>query len=138
MPVTALALVLIAALLHAGWNIAAKNSGGGAHFVLMGALMGALMIVLLWAPLGLVLMLRDAPAWGWREWALLLAAFSPLGYVLVLYALQMAPLSHVAPAREVSMLFAALLGGRLLGETDRGLRLLGAACIVAGVLLLAL
>ena len=54
------------------------------------------------------------------------------------YALQMAPLSHVAPAREVSMLFAALLGGRLLGETDRGLRLLGAACIVAGVLLLAL
>ena len=134
MPVTALALVLIAALLHAGWNIAAKRSGGGAHFVLM----VALMIVLLWAPLGLVLMLRDAPAWGWREWALLLAAFSPLGYVLVLYALQMAPLSHVAPAREVSMLFAALLGGRLLGETDRGLRLLGAACIVAGVLLLAL
>ena len=134
MPVTALALVLIAALLHAGWNIAAKKSGGGAHFVLM----VALMIVLLWAPLGLVLMLRDAPAWGWREWALLLAAFSPLGYVLVRYALQMAPLSHVAPAREVSMLFAALLGGRLLGETDRGLRLLGAACIVAGVLLLAL
>ena len=134
MPVTALALVLIAALLHAGWNIAAKRSGGGAHFVLM----VALMIVLLWAPLGLVLMLRDAPAWGWREWALLLAAFSPLGYVLVRYARQMAPLSHVAPAREVSMLFAALLGGRLLGETDRGLRLLGAACIVAGVLLLAL
>ena len=75
MPVTALALVLIAALLHAGWNIAAKRSGGGAHFVLM----VALMIVLLWAPLALVLMLRDAPAWGWREWALLLAAFSPLG-----------------------------------------------------------
>ncbi len=70
-----------------------------------------------------------------RQWksALLLAAISPLGYVLVLYAVQMAPLSHVAPAREVSMLFAALLGGRLLGETDRGARLAGAACIVAGV-----
>ncbi len=292
MPATALALVLIAALLHAGWNIVAKKSGGGAHFVLM----GALMIVLLWAPLGLVMIWRQAPAWGWHEWglllasglthlvyfnvllagyraadltvvypvargsgpllsslgavlllgepagwrtaagvlavsggvlliaggpglwrgtqgpaararslaglrwgaatgvliavytvvdayavkvlliapilvdyvgnllripfmlptaladragfvrdlkaqwkaALVLAAFSPLGYVLVLYAVQMAPLSHVAPAREVSMLFASLLGGRLLGETDRGLRLLGAACIVAGVLLLAL
>ena len=36
--------------------------------------------------------------------------------MLVLYAVQMAPLSHVAPAREVSMLFAALIGGRLLGE----------------------
>ena len=101
MPLTALALVLLAALLHAAWNIVAKRSGGGTHFVTLGALM--------------------------------LAAISPLGYVLVLYAMQMAPLSHVAPAREVSMLFAALLGGRLLGETDRGARLAGAACIVAGV-----
>ncbi len=39
---------------------------------------------------------------------------------------QQAPLSHVAPAREVSMLFAALIGGHLLGEGDRLLRLLGA------------
>ena len=36
------------------------------------------------------------------------------------------------------MLFAALIGGRLLGEADRGLRLAGAACIVAGVVTLAL
>jgi drug/metabolite transporter (DMT)-like permease len=78
---------------------------------------------------------RDFKA-QWKA-ALLLAAVSPLAYVLVLYAVQMAPLSHVAPAREVSMLFAALLGGRLLGETDRGLRLLGAACIAAGVVALA-
>jgi drug/metabolite transporter (DMT)-like permease len=74
---------------------------------------------------------------GQWQAALLLAAVSPLAYVLVLYAVQLAPLSHVAPAREVSMLFAALLGGRLLGEADRGLRLLGAACIAGGVVLLA-
>ena len=43
----------------------------------------------------------------------------PGAYVLVLYAMQVAPLSHVAPAREVSMLFAALIGGHLLGEGDR-------------------
>jgi hypothetical protein len=36
------------------------------------------------------------------------------------------------------MLVAAALGGRLLGEGDRGLRLLGAACIAAGVAALAL
>ena len=78
---------------------------------------------------------RDFKA-QWKA-ALLLAAVSPLAYVLVLYAVQLAPLLHVAPAREVSMLFAALLGGRLLGETDRGLRLLGAACIAAGVVALA-
>ncbi len=291
MPSTALALVLIAALLHALWNIVAKKTGGGAHFVLM----GALLIVTVWAPLGLWFAWRELPGCGLREWAvvlasglahlvyfnvllagyraadltvvypvargtgpllssaaavvvlgetlgargiagvlaitlgilliaggprlwtrahdpaerarvkaglawgaltgalialytvidgfavkvllispilvdyignllripfmlphalrdragfmrdwrtqwkaaLLLALISPLGYVLVLYAVQIAPLSHVAPAREVSMLFAALLGGRLLGEADRGARLLGAACMAGGVIALA-
>lgn len=73
----------------------------------------------------------------WKH-ALLVATISPLAYVLVLYAARLAPLSHVAPAREVSMLFAALLGGRLLGEGDRGSRLAGAACIALGVAGLAL
>ncbi len=36
------------------------------------------------------------------------------------------------------MLFAALIGGRLIGEGDRGLRILGAVCIAFGVLALAL
>ena len=67
----------------------------------------------------------------------MVAVLGPLAYVLVLYAVTMAPLSHVAPAREVSMLFAALIGGRLLGERDRGLRVAGAACIAAGVVSLA-
>ena len=61
-----------------------------------------------------------------------------MSYVLVLYAVQVAPLSHVAPAREVSMLFAALLGGQLLGEGDRWARVGGAALIAAGVMALAL
>jgi drug/metabolite transporter (DMT)-like permease len=86
--------------------------------------------------------LRDLPglrqAWHgqWRH-ALVVATLGPLAYVLVLYAVTMAPVSHVAPAREVSMLFAALLGGRLLGEGDRGLRIAGAVCIAAGVIALA-
>ena len=87
--------------------------------------------------------LRDrTTAWGlWqRQWrhALMVAAFSPVAYVLVLYAMQEAPLSHVAPAREVSMLFAALLGGHLLGEGERGSRVLGALCIAGGVIALGL
>ena len=73
----------------------------------------------------------------WRH-AAVVAVLGPLGYVLVLYAMQTAPLSHVAPAREVSMLFAALIGGRLLGEGDRGWRLAGALCIAGGVASLAL
>ncbi len=86
--------------------------------------------------------LRDLPglrqAWRnqWRH-ALVVAALGPLAYVLVLYAVTMAPVSHVAPAREVSMLFAALFGGRLLGEGARGLRIVGAACMAMGVIALA-
>jgi drug/metabolite transporter (DMT)-like permease len=84
---------------------------------------------------------RTTTARLWREqwkYALLVAAISPVSYVLVLYAVQQAPISHVAPAREVSMLFAALIGGHLLREGDRLLRLLGAAFIAAGVVALAL
>ena len=72
------------------------------------------------------------------KYALFVGAISPVSYVMVLYAMQSAPLSHVAPAREVSMLFAALIGGQLLGEGDRLLRILGAALIAAGVMALAL
>ncbi|MDA8444672.1 DMT family transporter [Paracidovorax valerianellae] len=87
--------------------------------------------------------LRDMPAARvlWRaQWrfALLVALVSPIAYVLVLYAMQEAPLSHVAPAREVSMLFAALIGGHLLGEGDRAARIAGAVLIAAGVTALAL
>ena len=95
--------------------------------------------------MGLLLpvVLRDRPAvvglWRkqWR-YALIVGAISPVSYVLVLYAKQTAPLSHVAPAREVSMLFAALIGGHLLGEGDRAVRLVGAVCIAVGVACLGL
>jgi len=87
--------------------------------------------------------LRDWPAaralWKqqWRH-AAVVAVFSPVAYVCVLYAVTMAPVSHVAPAREISMLFAALIGGQLLGEGDRWLRALGALGIAIGVAALAL
>ncbi len=75
--------------------------------------------------------------WG-QQWkyAWIVGTMTPVSYVLVLYAMQTAPLSLVAPAREVSMLFAALLGGHLLGEGDRWLRLFGALLIAGGVMML--
>lgn len=100
---------------------------------------GNLVRMVLLAPVAL----KDRPTTArlWREqwkYALVVAAVSPVSYVLVLYAVQQAPISHVAPAREVSMLFAALIGGHLLREGDRLLRLLGALFIAAGVVALAL
>ena len=84
---------------------------------------------------------RQATVALWRKqwkYALAVGTISPVSYVLVLYAVQVAPLSHVAPAREVSMLFAALIGGHLLGEGERLVRLAGAVCIAVGVMALAL
>jgi drug/metabolite transporter (DMT)-like permease len=291
MPLSALAMVIVAALLHAFWNIVAKKTGGNRHFVLM----GGLLLALFWAPAGLWLGWREVPRWRWVEWsfiglsgfthlayfkvllkgyrvsdltvvypvargtgplvssllavaflgealtlrsglgvlcvcggvfiiaggpallraahdpaqrarvhaglrwgaatgvliavytvldgysvkkllvgpvlidyfgnlvrlpfmmptllrdpagfseawrrykwhAVILALVSPLAYILVLYAVRLAPVSHVAPAREISMLFAALIGGRLLGEGDRGSRMAGAVLMAGGVGLLA-
>ena len=101
--------------------------------------MGNLIRVLVLAPIAA----RDWPETKrlWRvQWryAALVAVFSPIAYVLVLYAVQSAPISHVAPAREVSMLFAALIGGKLLGEGDRALRIAGAVLIALGVTALGL
>ena len=64
----------------------------------------------------------------------IVGTISTVSYVLVLYAVQLAPLSHVAPAREVSMLIAALIGSHLLCEGDRWLRFLGATFIATGVI----
>ena len=77
---------------------------------------------------------------GRSQWkyATIVGVVSPVSNLLVLYAFKAAPLSHTAPAREVSMLFAALIGGHLLGEGDRFFRLIGAASIAVGVMALAL
>jgi drug/metabolite transporter (DMT)-like permease len=62
---------------------------------------------------------------------------SPLSYILVLGALQMgAPLSLVAPARELSMMIGALFGMLWLGEPVGAKRLFGCLLLAGGVGLL--
>jgi len=70
--------------------------------------------------------------------ALVVAVLGPLGYILVLYAMRIAPISHVAPARELATLIGTYFGARLLKERAAPARLAGAACIVIGVVSLAL
>jgi drug/metabolite transporter (DMT)-like permease len=60
------------------------------------------------------------------------------GYVLILLALRIAPVSYVAPARELSIVLGTLLGVTVLGERHPVPRLAGATLILAGVLLLGL
>lgn len=76
----------------------------------------------------------------WREHrvaVLGVAILSPLSYILVLTALVFTPVSYVAPAREVSVLFAVLIGGQLLGEGSTLRRLLAAVVMFAGIVVLA-
>ena len=84
---------------------------------------------------------RAALAREWREYrrpVLTVALLGPLGYLLVLFAMRSAPVSHVAPARELATLVGTWFGARLLGERAAAQRLAGALCIVAGVISLAL
>lgn len=76
----------------------------------------------------------------WREkWRAVLAVglLNPLSYILVLTALVTAPVSYIAPAREISILAGTLLGARLLAEQDASRRLLAAAGMVIGIVALA-
>lgn len=65
------------------------------------------------------------------------AVLMTASYLLVLFAMRLAPVSYVAAARELGIVFGALLGSVVLAERHLPQRLAGAALIVVGVLLLA-
>ncbi len=78
------------------------------------------------------------PQWhAHRRAIVVVGLLSPAAYLLVLLAMQLAPLSFVAPVREVSMLIGTFVGARLLGEAVRPAQVAGAGIMVAGVLALA-
>jgi drug/metabolite transporter (DMT)-like permease len=62
---------------------------------------------------------------------------APLAYTLILFAMTMAPLIYVAPIRELSMLLGVLFGAQLLREAFIPSRVIGTACMIAGVVMLA-
>lgn len=67
-----------------------------------------------------------------------IAMLNTLSYVLVLTALTFTPVSYIAPAREISVLFGTLLGTQLLAEGEKKRRLIAAGIIVVGIVALAL
>jgi drug/metabolite transporter (DMT)-like permease len=69
--------------------------------------------------------------------AVVVGVLGPLGYILVLWAMTIAPISHVAPARELATLVGAYFGSRLLKEPVSWGRVAGALSIVLGVICLA-
>jgi drug/metabolite transporter (DMT)-like permease len=72
-----------------------------------------------------------------RRPALVVAACSPLAYVLVLRAMQLAPVALVAAGREASIVVGAVFGWLVLREPRPARRMLGALVVLAGIGLIA-
>jgi len=95
-------------------------------------------LTLLLAPLALRRSAEVRHAWRHHRGAVIaVGTLSPLAYLMVLTAFTLAPVSLVAPLRETSVLIGAWLGLTLLGEQGRGRRLVAAAVMVVGAVLLA-
>jgi drug/metabolite transporter (DMT)-like permease len=73
----------------------------------------------------------------WKE-AFGIAALTPIAYILVLFAMKLAPISHVAPVREMSVMVGMYFGARFLSEGHIVRRMVGSAFIALGVAALAL
>ena len=85
---------------------------------------------------------------GWKQFAsawngprlplLLTAVLGVVAYLLALIAYSFAPLGYSGAIREVSVVIGAFLGWQFLDEQMGGTRVLGAAVIFAGILIIAL
>jgi uncharacterized membrane protein len=62
------------------------------------------------------------------------AILCPLSYILVLTAMTFTAVSYVAPAREISIPIAAIMGTQLLAEGNMKRRLVASAAMVAGII----
>jgi drug/metabolite transporter (DMT)-like permease len=83
---------------------------------------------------------REEVARRWtasRREVVVIGILVPTAYILVLMAMAISPVSYVAPAREVSILFATLMGTHLLSEGGSRRRLAAAVTMVIGVVALA-
>ncbi|HNQ09825.1 MAG TPA: EamA family transporter, partial [Giesbergeria sp.] len=132
----AFALIILAGLIHACWNIAAKKAGGDARF----AFFTSVLMMLFWAPLGWWLGRDAVPLWGAVEWGFIVASgvLHVVYYVTLLRGYRKADLTVVYPlARGTGPLLSSLVAITLLGERISALGALGIICVVGGVFLIA-
>lgn len=119
------------------WDTAAVTGGGMPVVALYWSSIVVQLALLAPAALRRRAVLVEAARIHWRT-ALVVGVLSPLAYMLILVAVQLAPLSIVAPAREVSVVLVGLAGWLLFREPHPLQRLLGAGIVLAGVALLAI
>lgn len=132
------AMALLTGLTIAGYSLVDKVGVSLVHPTLYQILMMALAFLAL-APYVLT---RQRPSLAslkaeWRTIAIV-GIFSFVAYQLVLFALRLAKVAYVVATREVSIVFGAALGAAFLGERHGPRRLLAAASVAAGTILIGL
>jgi drug/metabolite transporter (DMT)-like permease len=136
-PPLAIVLVLVAAVLHAGWNVLLKTSGDTLTTAVRLQVIGTAVLV----PIGLAAWLANgmpavpaAAIWLAVVSGVLEAAY----FVLLASAYRRGPLSLVYPlARGSAPLLAVAIGILLLGERLVPLAMAGVACLLVGIFLVA-
>jgi drug/metabolite transporter (DMT)-like permease len=134
---TAVALILVAAVAHATWNLFSKQASvaGASSFVWLMALTATG----LYAPVVAVSVLLSPPRLTLLDWGFMTGTgFLQVGYFLFLQAgYRLGDLSLVYPlGRGSGALLAALAGITLLGERPGPAGITGIILVVLGVLLL--
>ena len=137
MPTLAIALVLVAAVLHAGWNVLLKTSGDTLWTAVRLQAIGTAILL----PVGIVAWLANGmPAVPATAFWLAIASgvVEAIYFVCLSAAYSRGALSLVYPlARGSAPLLAVAVGIFLLGERLAPLALLGVGSLLAGILLVA-
>jgi drug/metabolite transporter (DMT)-like permease len=131
----ALFLVLVAAVLHAGWNLAAKRAGSGLPFIFL----AGLMINVLYVPVLVVYLSWRQPALSWSMlMPIVLSSLLKTGYAISLQrAYRCGDFSLVYPlARGTGPLLATVAAIIWLGERPTWLGAGGGLLIIASIFLL--
>jgi drug/metabolite transporter (DMT)-like permease len=128
-------LVVLAAFIHAGWNLLSKRAAiAGPVFVLA----QTAVICIVYAPWLAWVLVHDGMTWSWPiVGCILLSAIATLAYTLSLqHGYRVADLSVVYPvARGTGPLLAALGAFLFFGEEPTAARIAGIAAVVVGILL---
>ncbi|MBS7525534.1 EamA family transporter [Fusibacter paucivorans] len=79
--------------------------------------------------------LKETAKANWRD-ALIVAVLSPFSYLLILFAMRYAPVSLIAPIRQLSIVISGVIGIRFLQENKTKMKLIGIGATFCGVVLL--
>ncbi len=135
----AMLMALAVSVLIVAYSLIDKLAVGVLHpTVYNGALFGGAAILLssylAWREPG-----RLTATWNKNRNAILTIGIGQVAsYLILLFALRMSQVSYVVAARELSVVFGALLGVKLLGERMTEKKAFGIAVIVAGLVLVKL